>query len=284
MTWVAVAIGGSAVLGYVGSQQAADKQSGAAGQASQVQQNMFNQTQGNLAPWMNSGQSSLAELDRLLGIGTNGAAGFDPQAYLAANPDVAQKGMDPYQHYLQYGKAEGRQFTPVQTGGTGQATGSLTKPFSLADFQASPAYEFNLGEGMKAIGKSAAARGKYYAPATLQDIGKYSQGVASNEFQNAFNNYNTDQNNVFNRLFGVSNSGQNAANQTGTFGANTANQVGQNTMGAGNAAASGIVGGTNAITGGAGDAYNNYLIGQVLAKKQTPTYGGGSTGGTFGGS
>ena len=34
--------------------------------------------------------------------------GFDPQLYLEANPDVAAAGIDPLQHYLQYGKAEGR--------------------------------------------------------------------------------------------------------------------------------------------------------------------------------
>ena len=34
--------------------------------------------------------------------------GFDPAAYLAANPDVAAAGADPQQHYLQYGFREGR--------------------------------------------------------------------------------------------------------------------------------------------------------------------------------
>lgn len=272
MTWTAVAIGGSAVLGYVGSQQAAGKQAGAAGQASQVEQNMFNTTQGNLAPWMNSGQSSLAELDRLMGVGTTGAAGFDAQAYLAANPDVAKSGMDPYQHYLHYGKSEGRQFTPTQTGGTGQATGSLTKPFSLADFQASPAYNFNLEQGMNAINKGAAARGNLYAPQTLQDLGKFAQGTASNEFQNAFSNYNTNQNNIFSRLQTLSGQGANAATNLGGFGAQTAGQIGGNIIGAGNANAAGIVGGANAINSGVGSYYNNQLMQQVLAQQQQPTY------------
>ena len=34
--------------------------------------------------------------------------GFDPAAYLAANPDVAASGMDAFDHYEQYGKREGR--------------------------------------------------------------------------------------------------------------------------------------------------------------------------------
>lgn len=33
---------------------------------------------------------------------------FDPDAYLAANPDVARAGVDPLQHYLVHGLSEGR--------------------------------------------------------------------------------------------------------------------------------------------------------------------------------
>jgi hypothetical protein len=36
---------------------------------------------------------------------------FDAQAYLGANPDVKAAGVDPFTHYLNYGKKEGRQFT-----------------------------------------------------------------------------------------------------------------------------------------------------------------------------
>ena len=36
------------------------------------------------------------------------AVGFDTDAYLSANPDVKAAGIDPYQHYMQYGWKEGR--------------------------------------------------------------------------------------------------------------------------------------------------------------------------------
>jgi hypothetical protein len=39
---------------------------------------------------------------------------FDPDAYLKANPDVAAAGVDPWQHYQDYGKAEGRAFTAME--------------------------------------------------------------------------------------------------------------------------------------------------------------------------
>jgi len=148
----------------------------------------------------------------------------------------------------------------------------FTKPFGMEDFQASPAYQFNLEQGQKAINKGAAARGTFYNPATLQDLAKYSQGLASNEFQNAFSNYNTNLNNIWNRLYGLSgtgqNAGQNAAAQTGGFGAGAAQNIGADITGAANAQAAGTVGMANAITGALGQGTNAYLMNQILQQNQ----------------
>ncbi len=38
--------------------------------------------------------------------------GFDPDRYLQANPDVAQAGVDPVEHYLKFGRFEGRKLKP----------------------------------------------------------------------------------------------------------------------------------------------------------------------------
>lgn len=151
----------------------------------------------------------------------------------------------------------------------------LTTPFGMQQFQESPAYQFNLQQGKQAIDKAAAARSGYYQPATLQDISRFSQGLASNEFQNAFNNYWTNQGNQFNMLNTLSGQGQNAAAQTGAFGANAAGQIGQNMMGGANAQAAGLVGGANAITGGLSSVYNNYLMNQILSRNQGSMFGGG---------
>lgn len=46
------------------------------------------------------------------------SAGFDPQYYLAANPDVAKSwSLSPLEHYLRHGYAEGRKKSAVSTGG-----------------------------------------------------------------------------------------------------------------------------------------------------------------------
>lgn len=157
---------------------------------------------------------------------------------------------------------------------TSGPSAALLKPFGMEDFKASPAYQFNLEEGLKAINKGAAARGKYYAPSTLQDVGKYAQGVASNEWNNAYGQYNQNMQNIWNRLYSLSGSGQNAAAQIGGFGTNAANQVAQNQIGAGNAQAAGTVGQANAINNGVGNAYNQYLLDQILARNQQPSYTG----------
>lgn len=134
----------------------------------------------------------------------------------------------------------------------------LVKPFGLEDFQASPAFNFNLEQGKLAIDKASAARGKFYAPSTLQDIARYSQGLASNEFQNAFSNYNTAQKSIWDRLYSLQAQGQNAAANTGAFGANASNQIGNALMQAGNAQAAGIVGQSNALNSGLSGMMNAF--------------------------
>ena len=289
MPWI---IGGLALAGGVagaaGSASAASKQQGAAESASAVTRGIYDQTRKDLSPYRYSGEQANIKLSELLGLG-GGVNESSPEFQQLYNQKLEQFNQN---HLRNYGvdiygpqaDQSGVQDTmdlirrqvadELRGKGLGSSDyGSLLKQFGMQDFQESPAYQFNLQQGMEAINKSAAAKGKYYAPATLQDIGKYSQGLASNEFQNAFNNYRTGQNDIWSRLSGMSGQGLNAATQTGQFGANAANQIGQNTIGGGNAAAAGIVGQTNAITGAAGDAYNNYLLSQVLGQKQSPTYG-----------
>lgn len=157
-------------------------------------------------------------------------------------------------------------------------TAPLTKPFGMADFQASPAYNFNLEEGQKAINKAAAARGQYYNPATLQDIAKFSQGLASNEFQNAFSNYNTNQRNLWDRLYALSGSGQNAATNLGAFGTTVGGQVGNTYLEGGKAAAAGTVGQYNALASGADRLANSELMRKILATSDASNYN--STGAT----
>ena len=221
MSWIAVAIGGGALIGGIASMEAGRKQSNAADRSADIQLQMYNQTRSDLGPYRNAGSASLAQLQGL----TSG-----PNA-------------------------------------------PLLRPFTMQDFQESPAYQFNLGEGLKAINKGAAARQRFYAPATLQDIAKFSQGLASNEFQNSYNMFRNNQGDVYERLYGMAGMGQNAAAMTGNAGVAAARGAGESLMGGANARAAGLVGAANAVTGAAGDIYNNFLMNRILTGQ---TYGGGA--------
>ena len=56
-----------------------------------------------------------ARLERLAAL-TPADIGFDPAAYLAANPDVAASGRDPWHHWRQSGWGEGRPMAPGDQG------------------------------------------------------------------------------------------------------------------------------------------------------------------------
>lgn len=91
MPWGALAAGVASVAGSVISASGAKSAAGtaAAGQeaAAQVQQNMFDTTQKNLAPWMAAGGNALTRLQDLLGLTTSGVAGTAPTA--PANTNTA---------------------------------------------------------------------------------------------------------------------------------------------------------------------------------------------------
>lgn len=293
MPWITgAAIVGSSLLGSSASRSAGNAQASAADRAAQAQLDMFDMTQANLTPWMRSGRLSLNELNRLMGMpgaemprtgtsdrtmGSNIARDeFDADAYLRQNPDVAAARVDPWRHFSTYGRFEDRRlgFNPETRPGsggdvsTGLPTGYLTRPFDLEAFEESPAFKFNLEQGQKAIQKAAAKNRTFYSPATLQDIGRFSQGLASNEFQNAFSNYNTNLNNIWSRLYAMSGSGQNAAANLGAFGTAVAGQVGDNITGAGAARAAGQMGAANAIAGGVGQGVNAMFMNQLLQQNQ----------------
>jgi len=160
-------------------------------------------------------------------------------------------------------------------------------------FETAPGYEFRKAEGAKGVENSAAARGGLLSGAALKAMERYGQDFASNEYGNWFNQSNTDRNFIsgqgdaaynrynnnntqrYNRLAGISGTGQQATNFVNTAGANYANQASQNAIGAGNAQAAGIVGQANALSGGLSGAYNSYQNNQLMNLIRNP--GGGQT-------
>lgn len=153
----------------------------------------------------------------------------------------------------------------------GTENGSLMQNFGMDQFQADPGYQFRMDEGMRALEGSAAARGGLLSGAAMKAIQKYGQGVASQEYGNAYNRYTADQTNQYNRLAGLVNTGMGATNQTSNAAANFANNASSNIIGAGNAAAAGQIGTANALVGGINSGINAYQNNQLMQMIQQPS-------------
>lgn len=138
--------------------------------------------------------------------------------------------------------------------------GKYARDFGTADFQADPGYAFRQAEGMKALERSAAARGGLMSGSAMKGIQRFGQDLASQEYSNAFNRYQVNRSNQLNPLQSLMGSGQSATNMmTGAAGQAGQNQA-SNIYNAGAARASGYVGGANALGGAlasAGQAVSN---------------------------
>ena len=162
--------------------------------------------------------------------------------------------------------------------------GSLAQPFGMNQFQQDPGYAFRQSEGMKALERSAAARGNLLSGSTLKGIQRFGQDLASQEYQNAFNRYQVERAARLNPLQSLMGSGQSSANVLTGAAGQTAQAQGQSIYNAGQARASGYVGSANALSsalGGIGQAAFQMPVTNAMIdyyKRGTP--GGGTP--TFG--
>jgi len=148
--------------------------------------------------------------------------------------------------------------------------GALNKLVSLSDytkfgqdqFQQDPGYAFRLSEGMKALDRTAAARGGLLSGAALKGATRYGQEMGSQEYQNAFNRYQAERAAQLNPLQSLAGVGQTSANTlTGAAGAFGA-QTGQNLQDVASARASGYLGGANALSSALGQGGQMYQYNQ----------------------
>ena len=162
------------------------------------------------------------------------------------------------------------------SGNTGaEGYGSANKPFTYSDLTASPDYQFRLGEGLKALDRQAAARGGLISGGALKATQDFGQQSASQEYQNAFNRYQTNRTNMLQPLGNLITSGQNAAANTGAAAGTYGQTAGNNITSGAAAQAAGNVGTTNALTGGLNQylnySANNNLL-NVLAQQRKSAY------------
>jgi hypothetical protein len=160
--------------------------------------------------------------------------------------------------------------------------GSMAKPFGTEQFQQDPGYAFRQAEGMKALERSAAARGGLLSGGTLKGIQRFGQDLASQEYGNAFNRYQAERAARLNPLQSLMGAGQSSANTlTGAAGQLGQGQA-QSQLAAGQARASGYVGSANAL-GGALGSIGQAASSYPLYQAQVNYLNSGAAGGGFGG-
>lgn len=124
--------------------------------------------------------------------------------------------------------------------------GRFMETYSGQDIYDDPSYKFRLNEGLNSVQSGAAAQGGLLSGATQKALANYGQEAASQEYSNAYNRFNADQTNQYNRLANLVGVGQNAAAQTGNAGLQTGQAIANNTMAGANAAAAGTIASGNA--------------------------------------
>ena len=160
---------------------------------------------------------------------------------------------------------------------SGADYGSAMRDFSAADFQVDPGYQFRQQQGEQGMERSAAARGGLLSGGAIKDSMRFNQGLAADEFGNAYSRFQTNRANRINPLQSLmgsgqsatgqlTNSSQNYANNAASAGQNYATNAGNAAMGAGNARASGYVGQANAISDALGQGINNYQQNQLMKR------------------
>lgn len=150
----------------------------------------------------------------------------------------------------------------------------FTHSFDANDLKSNlaPNYDFQLQQGLGAVRNAGNMQTGLISGNTLRGINDYAQNYAGNAYQQAFNNYNSQQTNIFNRLSNIAGLGQTANQTTANAGTTTAGNVGNAQMAAGAAQAAGTVGQANAISGGLTNAASWFALPKFL------NYGsGGST-------
>jgi hypothetical protein len=199
----------------------------------------------------------------------------------AAQERMFQKQMELQEPFRQGGmtaQQEIMQLLGIGGDKTAAGYGSMAKAFGTDQFQQDPGYAFRQSEGMKALERSAAARGNLMSGSTMKGIQRFGQDLASQEYQNAFNRYQVERSARLNPLQSLMGSGQSATNVlTGAAGQMGQNEA-SNIYNAGQARASGYIGQANALNNALGQV-TGYFAQQPLQNAMIKYYSDGAPGG-----
>lgn len=120
--------------------------------------------------------------------------------------------------------------------------GELAREFTAQDFQEDPGYQFRLEEGMKALERSASARGRLASGGSMKDMTRFGQGLAAQEYGSAFDRFQQNRAMRFNQLMNLTNVGLQGIGMQQGARQNFANQGSELITQGGNALAAGVMG------------------------------------------
>ncbi len=145
----------------------------------------------------------------------------------------------------------------------------ISGPGSPFEEYLDPSMAFRMKFGTQATERLANIGGGAISGNTMRALTDYGQNLASTEYGNAFNRFQTERGNIYNTLANIAGMGQGAVNTGVNAGQNFA--AGQTGLITGQAAANaaGAVGSANALAGGFGGATNAYLLNQLM-RPQNP--------------
>ncbi len=214
------------IIGSNAAQSAANTQAAAGQNALNQQMAIYNQNTANMQPYLNLGQTGVNQLSSQLPYLTSQISTYAP----ATNKDIMNNMAPNYQFMLNQGLGANAQNVNVGGGGSNVARSNTM----FAENYAQNAYQNALNNYMQ-----------------QQQLG--------------FNQSQTNQNNIFNRLSNIANTGLSGAGALAGVGVQTGQQVGTTLSNIGAANASGIVGSANALSGGLTNTGNSALLASLLS-------------------
>jgi len=146
----------------------------------------------------------------------------------------------------------------------------ISGPSSPFEEYLDPSMAFRMRLGTQATERMANVGGGALSGNTLRALTDYGQNLASTEYGNAFNRFQTERGNIYNTLANIAGMGQGAVNTGVNAGQNFASQMTGLTTGSAAAQAAGTVGSANAYSGALGNVGNMAFLSSIM-RPPTPT-------------
>jgi hypothetical protein len=149
----------------------------------------------------------------------------------------------------------------------------LTAKFNptMTQLAQTPGYQFTLDQGLLAAQNGYAAQGLGSSGAAEKGAINYASGLASTTYQQQFENYLAQNQQIYNMLGGEVSTGQNAATNIMSGGLQAQSQANALNVGAASSTAAGTVGSANALSSGLTGAATNAATAYGLANASNTT-------------